>query len=74
MLVDEGNRRIGRMFSTMFGDLKETTNSLTARGGYLRGVNTLNGVQINRQILSTVLQANQYLQRINANIYEYGRI
>ena len=74
MLVDEGNRRIGRMFSTMFGDLKETTNSLTARGGYLRGVNTLNGLQINRQILSTVIQANQYLQRINSNIYSMGRI
>ena len=54
--------------------MSERTNSLTQRGGYLKGTNTINSTMVNRQILNTVMAANSYLSSISRAMSSVGRI
>lgn len=62
------------LFSNVLGDMSERTNSLTQRGGYLKGTNTINSTMVNRQILNTVMAANSYLSSISRAMSSVGRI
>lgn len=62
------------LFSNVLGDMSERTNSLTQRGGYLKGTNTINSTMVNRQILNTVMAANGYLSSISRAMSGVGRI
>lgn len=62
------------LFSNVLGDMSERTNSLTQRGGYLKGTNTINSTMVNRQILNTVMVANSYLSSISRAMSSVGRI
>ncbi len=62
------------LFTNVLGDMSERTNSLTQRGGYLKGTNTINSTMVNRQILNTVMAANGYLSSINRAMSSVGRI
>lgn len=62
------------LFSNVLGDMSERTNSLTQRGGYLKGTNTINSTMVNRQILNTVMAANSYLSSISRAMSGVGRI
>ena len=62
------------LFSNVLGDMSERTNSLTQRGGYLKGTNTINSTMVNRQILNTVIAANSYLSSISRAMSSVGRI
>ena len=62
------------LFSNVLGDMSERTNSLTQRGGYLKGTNTINSTMVNRQILNTVMVANGYLSSISRAMSSVGRI
>lgn len=62
------------LFSNVLGDMSERTNSLTQRGGYLKGTNTINSTMVNRQILNTVMAANGYLSSISRAMSSVGRI
>ena len=63
-----------RLFTNVLGDMSERTNSLTQRGGYLKGTNTINSTMVNRQILNTVMVANSYLSSISRAMSSVGRI
>ena len=62
------------LFTNVLGDMSERTNSLTQRGGYLKGTNTINSTMVNRQILNTVMAANSYLSSISRAMSSVGRI
>ena len=62
------------LFTNVLGDMSERTNSLTQRGGYLKGTNTINSTMVNRQILNTVMVANSYLSSISRAMSSVGRI
>lgn len=62
------------LFTNVLGDMSERTNSLTQRGGYLKGTNTINSTMVNRQILNTVMAANGYLSSISRAMSGVGRI
>ena len=62
------------LFTNVLGDMSERTNSLTQRGGYLKGTNTINSTMVNRQILNTVMAANSYLSSISRAMSGVGRI
>lgn len=62
------------LFSNVLGDMSERTNSLTQRGGYLKGTNMINSTMVNRQILNTVMAANGYLSSISRAMSSVGRI
>lgn len=62
------------LFTNVLGDMSERTNSLTQRGGYLKGTNTINSTMVNRQILNTVMAANGYLSSISRAMSSVGRI
>ena len=76
----ERKRQLDKAKSQAMESLKELsaygerTNALTQRGGYLGNVNTINALQVNRQILSNVITATAYLQRINSSLADVGRI
>ena len=74
-LLDTLKKRLNNLWSNVLGDYKERTNALTARGGYLKGVNTaIDPVRVNRQILNTVLTSNSILNSIKMAINSAGNI
>jgi hypothetical protein len=62
------------LFSNVLGDMKERTDSLALRGGYIGNTTNINPVQVNRQILNTVMTANNYLASIKQALADVGRI
>ena len=74
-LREQMKKVLGDLWSNVLGDYKERTNALTQRGGYLKGVNTaIDPVQVNRQILNTVITSNTYLANIRQAIQAAGNI
>lgn len=74
-IKEQAKKTLKWLFSGVLGDLKERTNSLISRGGYMKNVNTsINVAQVNRQILNTVITANNYLSSIRAQLQNVGKI
>lgn len=72
--TDEAQKKISSLFKGIFGDMKESTDALRQRGGYLTNNNSVNGAAINKDILQTVIKATAYLSTIKNNISGAGVI
>lgn len=64
---------VSQLFKGISGDWQIKSDSLRQRGGYMGKVNGM-AVQVNQQILTSVLACNRFLAKIDRSMYGVGRI